>query len=93
MKRNALTLLTATLLLCTFVAPLVACQSGGNISEQSINESSALIEVNSKSNKDKTAITDLTVEVPNIETLNKVLKGLKKIDSVYDVRRPTMKSQ
>ena len=51
------------------------------------NTKCKVIEINSKSNKDKTAITDVTIEVPNIETLNKILKGLKKIDSVYDVRR------
>lgn len=29
----------------------------------------------------------MTVEIPNIEALNKVLKALRKVDSVYEVRR------
>ena len=43
--------------------------------------------LNSKANKDKIAITELTVEVENIDELNKVLKALRKIDSVYEVKR------
>ena len=37
--------------------------------------------------KEKIVIIDLSIEVENIEELNKVLKGLRKIDSVYEVRR------
>lgn len=46
-----------------------------------------IVEVKSKSNKEKIALTDITIEVPNIETLNKILKSLEKVDSVYEVRR------
>ena len=46
-----------------------------------------LIAVNSKATKEKIAITEITVEIPNIDGLNKVLKALRKIDSVYEVRR------
>ena len=46
-----------------------------------------LMALNSKANKDKIAITELTVEVENIDELNKVLKALRKIDSVYEVKR------
>ena len=49
MKNKTLKLLAATLLLGSFVAPLVGCQTGNNSSEESINEGSGLIEVNSKS--------------------------------------------
>ena len=43
--------------------------------------------VNSKANKEKIAITEVTVEVGNIEQLNQVLKALRKVDSVYEVKR------
>ncbi len=56
------------------------------ISEVS-KEKCNLIAVNSKATKEKIAITEMTVEIPNIEALNKVLKALRKVDSVYEVRR------
>ena len=43
--------------------------------------------VSSKANKDKIAITEVTVEVENIEELNTLLKAIRKIDSVYEVKR------
>ena len=43
--------------------------------------------VDSRSLKDKTAETNLTVEVENINVLNSVVKALRKIDSVYEVTR------
>ena len=46
-----------------------------------------LIAVNSRANKEKIAITDITIEVENLEELNKVLKDLRKVDSVYEVNR------
>lgn len=46
-----------------------------------------LIAVNCRATKEKIAITDITVEVENIEELNKVLKILRKVDSVYEVKR------
>ncbi len=48
---------------------------------------SKLVAVTSKATKEKIAITEVTVEVENIEELNKILKQLRKIDSVYDVKR------
>lgn len=48
---------------------------------------SKLMAVNSRANKEKIAITELTIEVENIEELNKVIKSLRKIDSVYEVKR------
>ncbi len=47
--------------------------------------------MNSKVTKEKIAITELTIEVNNIDELNKVLKALRKIDSVYEVRRKNNK--
>ncbi len=46
-----------------------------------------LIAVSSRANKERIAITELTVEVENLDSLNQVLKALRKIDSVYEVKR------
>ena len=46
-----------------------------------------LMGVNARANKEKIVIIDITIEVENIEDLNKVLKTLRKVDSVYEVRR------
>ena len=46
-----------------------------------------LVAVTSKATKEKIAITEVTIEVENIDELNKVLKQLRKIDSVYEVKR------
>ena len=51
------------------------------------NQKTKLIAVNSRANKEKIAITDITVEVENLEELNKILRALRKIDSVYEVTR------
>ena len=36
---------------------------------------------------EKISITEVTVEVENIEELNKILKQIRKVDSVYEVKR------
>ena len=46
-----------------------------------------LIAVSSRANKERIAITEITVEVENLEELNNVLKNIRKIDSVYEVKR------
>ena len=46
-----------------------------------------LIAVDSKALKDKTAETNLTIEVENLSVLNTVVKALRKVDSVYEVTR------
>ena len=46
-----------------------------------------IMAVTSKTNKEKIALIELTIEVENIEQLNKVLKAVRKIDSVYEVKR------
>ena len=51
------------------------------------NQKTKLIAVNSRANKEKIAITDITIEVENLDELNKVLKVLRKVDSVYEVSR------
>ena len=51
------------------------------------NTKTTLQAVNSRVTKEKIAITELTIEVLNIEDLNNVIKSLRKIDSVYEVTR------
>ncbi len=46
-----------------------------------------LMGVNTKTTKDRIAIIDLNIEIENIEELNKVIRVIKKVDSVYEVRR------
>ncbi len=51
------------------------------------DQKAKLMAVNSKANKERIALTEVTVEVENIEELNKILKALRKVDSVYEVKR------
>ena len=46
-----------------------------------------ILGVNTKTTKEKIAIIDITLEVENLEELNKAIKVIRKVDSVYDVRR------
>ena len=48
---------------------------------------SKLLAVTSRANKEKIAISEVTVEVENIEELNQILKQIRKVDSVYEVKR------
>ena len=51
------------------------------------NQKTKLMAVNSRANKEKIAITDITIEVENLDELNKIRKVLRKVDSVYEVTR------
>lgn len=51
------------------------------------NTKSKLMAVSSRATKEKIAVTELTVEVENIDQLNKILKAIRKVDSVYEVKR------
>ena len=46
-----------------------------------------ILGVNTKVTKEKIAIIDMTLEVENLEELNKAIKVIRKVDSVYEVRR------
>ncbi len=46
-----------------------------------------MINVSSKVSKERIVLTELTLEVTNIAQLNNIIKAIRKIDSVYDVRR------
>ena len=48
---------------------------------------SKLMAVSSKANKERIAITEITIEVENLEELNQALKAIRKVDSVYEVKR------
>jgi len=43
--------------------------------------------VNTKTSKDRIATIDITIEVENTDQLNKVIKAIRKVDSVYEVNR------
>ena len=58
-----------------------------DIITQVANTKTKLIAVNAKANKEKIAITELTIEVENLDALNKALKAIRKVDSVYEVKR------
>lgn len=61
-----------------------------DIIKQIASAKTRLIAVNSKVNKEKIVITDVTVEVENLDDLNNILKSLRKIDNVYEVNRKKM---
>ena len=50
-------------------------------------EKTPIIVINSKVSKERIVLTELTIEVSNIAQLNSVLKAIRKIDSVYEVKR------
>ena len=43
--------------------------------------------VTSKTSKERIAVIELTIEIENTEKLNNVLKNLRKVDSIYEVKR------
>lgn len=56
------------------------------IKELSISKAK-IVAITSKANKERILTTELTLEVESLEELNKILKSIRKIDSVYDVKR------
>lgn len=58
-----------------------------DIAKEVNNSKAKMPLINSKVNNERIVITELTLEVENLEELNKVLKALRKIDSVYEVTR------
>ena len=51
------------------------------------NLKTKLMGLNSKATKEHIATIEITIEVENIQQLNTVLKAIRKIDSVYEVKR------
>ena len=58
-----------------------------DIIKQIASVKTRLVAVNSKVNKEKIVVTEVTVEVENLDDLNNILKALRKIDNVYEVNR------
>ena len=55
---------------------------------KTINDTKATLSaVSARANKQRVAITEVTVEIENLDELNKVMKNLRKVDSVYEVKR------
>ena len=55
---------------------------------QKINDSKAkLLGVNARTNKERIALTEATIEIDSLESLNKIIREIRKIDSVYEVNR------
>ena len=46
-----------------------------------------IVGVNTKTTKERIAIIDISLEIENLDELNKVLKVLRKVESVYEVKR------
>ena len=46
-----------------------------------------ILGVKTKTTKERIAIIDITLEVESLEELNKAIKEIRKVESVYDVRR------
>ena len=51
------------------------------------NSNAKLIAVNSKVAKNQIALTEATLEIENVAELNKIVKMLRNIESVYEVNR------
>ena len=55
---------------------------------QKINDSKAkLLGINARATKERIAITEVSLEVDSLDGLNKIIKELRKVDSVYEVNR------
>ena len=51
------------------------------------NAKAKMVEVSAKANKDRIAVIEATIETQGVDDLNNVIKALRKIDSVYEVKR------
>ena len=51
------------------------------------NTKANLVAVNARAGKDRIAIVDITIEIKNLDELNAILKAIRKVDSVYEVKR------
>ena len=43
--------------------------------------------LNTRTGKDRMAVIEITIETKNLEELNTIFKAVRKIDSVYEVKR------
>ena len=55
---------------------------------QRVNDSKAkILGINARATKERIAVTEMSIEVDSLDSLNKILKELRKVDSVYEVNR------
>ena len=59
----------------------------GDIVKEITGQKINIMAVNTKTNKDRIATIDITIEVKDIEQLRSIEKALRKVDSVYEVHR------
>ena len=59
----------------------------GDIVKEITSQKINIMAVNTKTNRDRIATIDITVEVKDIEQLRNVEKAIRKVDSVYEVHR------
>ena len=43
--------------------------------------------VSAKATKERVAIVEITLEIDSLDSLNRIIKELRKVDSVYEVKR------
>ena len=43
--------------------------------------------VNTKTTKQNIAVININVEIENLDEMNKLIKAVRKVDSVYEVKR------
>lgn len=58
-----------------------------DIIQQLDKAKATILEISSKVNQERITITDIMIEIENVEDLNKTMKILRDVDSVYDVKR------
>ena len=58
-----------------------------DVTKELANSKANIIGVNARTGKDRIAIIELTVETKNLDELNTILKAIRKVDSVYEVKR------
>ena len=58
-----------------------------DVNNSIIDAKASLKAINARSNKDKTAVMNLTIEIVNTEQLDKIIKKIRKIEGVYEVVR------
>lgn len=58
-----------------------------DISQELLNQQVNIVGFNTKTNKQRIATIEVTAEIENVDQLNKVLRSIRKIDSVFEVKR------
>ena len=58
-----------------------------DVVKQITNSKVNIMAVNTKTSKDRIAVIGITLETKNLDELNNIIKALRKVDSVYEVKR------